>query len=51
MISWIIFDAMGVVYEEGDDTNNLLIPFILNILVNAIKIRQLNLKKSICRII
>lgn len=28
MISWIIFDAMGVVYEEGDDTNNLLIPFI-----------------------
>lgn len=28
MISWVIFDAMGVVYEEGDDTNNLLIPFI-----------------------
>jgi len=24
----IVFDAMGVIFEEGDDTNNLLIPFI-----------------------
>jgi hypothetical protein len=24
----IIFDVMGVIFKEGDDTNNLLIPFI-----------------------
>ena len=24
----IIFDMMGVIFEEGDDTNNLLVPFI-----------------------
>lgn len=28
MKRWIFFDAMGVIFEEGDDTNNLLIPFI-----------------------
>lgn len=28
MISWIIFDAMGVVFTVGDDTNDLLVPFI-----------------------
>lgn len=28
MIRWIIFDAMGVVFTVGDDTNDLLIPFI-----------------------
>jgi putative hydrolase of the HAD superfamily len=27
-IDVIVFDAMGVIFEEGDDTNNLLIPFI-----------------------
>lgn len=25
----VLFDAMGVLFVEGDDTNNLLIPFIL----------------------
>lgn len=25
---WILLDAMGVVYKVGDDTNDLLIPFI-----------------------
>lgn len=25
---WIIFDAMGVIYTIGDDTNDLLVPFI-----------------------
>lgn len=25
---WIIFDAMGVIYTVGDDTNDLLVPFI-----------------------
>lgn len=28
MNNWIIFDAMGVIFEVGDDTNELLIPFI-----------------------
>ena len=28
MLKWIIFDAMGVVFTVGDDTNDLLIPFI-----------------------
>ncbi len=25
---WILLDAMGVIFEEGDDVNRLLIPFI-----------------------
>lgn len=25
---WIIFDVMGVIFTEGDDTNNLLVPYI-----------------------
>lgn len=25
---WLIFDAMGVIYEVGDDTRNLLVPYI-----------------------
>lgn len=28
MKQWLIFDAMGVVYEVGDDTRELLIPYI-----------------------
>lgn len=28
MIKWIIFDAMGVVFTEGDDVNNYIIPFV-----------------------
>ncbi|RJQ26912.1 MAG: HAD family hydrolase [Peptococcaceae bacterium] len=28
MIKWIIFDAMGVIFIVGDDTNDLLVPFI-----------------------
>jgi putative hydrolase of the HAD superfamily len=27
-IQWIIFDVMGVIFEVGDDTSELLIPFI-----------------------
>jgi putative hydrolase of the HAD superfamily len=27
-IQWIIFDMMGVIFEVGDDTNDLLVPFI-----------------------
>jgi len=28
MDRWIIFDAMGVIFEVGDDTNELLVPFV-----------------------
>ena len=28
MNNWIVFDAMGVIFEEGDDTDELLIPYI-----------------------
>jgi HAD superfamily hydrolase (TIGR01509 family) len=28
MIRWIVFDAMGVVFTVGDDTNDLLVPFV-----------------------
>lgn len=28
MARWVIFDAMGVIYTEGDDTNELLVPFV-----------------------
>ncbi len=26
---WIIFDAMGVIFTVGDDTNELLVPFVM----------------------
>jgi HAD superfamily hydrolase (TIGR01509 family) len=28
MIRWVVFDAMGVVFTVGDDTNELLVPFV-----------------------
>jgi FMN phosphatase YigB (HAD superfamily) len=28
MAQWIIFDAMGVIFEEADDIVNLLVPFL-----------------------
>ncbi len=28
MNNWIVFDAMGVIFEVGDDTNELLIPYV-----------------------
>jgi HAD superfamily hydrolase (TIGR01509 family) len=28
MLKWIIFDVMGVIFTVGDDTNDLLVPFI-----------------------
>lgn len=28
MKKWIIFDAMGVIFKVGDDTNDLLVPFV-----------------------
>ncbi len=45
---WIIFDAMGVVYKEGDDTENLLIPFVkgINSYICKEKIASLYLQAS-----
>lgn len=28
MIKWIVFDMMGVIFTVGDDTNDLLVPYI-----------------------
>lgn len=28
MKKWIIFDVMGVIFTVGDDTNDLLFPFV-----------------------
>ncbi len=28
-MKWVLLDAMGVVYKTGDDTNDLLIPYII----------------------
>ena len=27
-IKWVIFDAMGVIFEVADDITDLLVPFI-----------------------
>ena len=27
-LEWIVFDVMGVIFEVGDDTNELLVPFV-----------------------
>lgn len=39
---WIVFDAMGVVFEISDDTNDLLVPYIKNIDKN-ISNKQINM--------
>ncbi|NLY75142.1 MAG: HAD-IA family hydrolase [Firmicutes bacterium] len=43
MIKHIIFDAMGVVFTVGDDTNDLLVPYILEKKPNVAKERILSL--------
>ncbi|MCO1603501.1 HAD-IA family hydrolase [Desulfosporosinus nitroreducens] len=47
--NWVILDAMGVVFEEGDDTNNLLIPFILerNNQISVERVNELYIKSSL----
>lgn len=46
---WIIFDAMGVIFEVGDDTNDLLVPYIQkrNDMISAEKINEMYLKASL----
>ncbi len=49
---WIIFDAMGVIFEVGDDTNDLLVPYIQkrNDMISAEKINEMYLKASLGKI-
>jgi putative hydrolase of the HAD superfamily len=48
-IKWAIFDVMGVIFEVGDDTNDLLVPYIQkrNDMVSAEKINEMYLKASL----
>ena len=50
--TWIIFDAMGVIFEVGDDTNELLVPYIQQQkkTVSAVAIREEYLKASLGQI-
>lgn len=50
-IKWIIFDAMGVIFTIGDDTNKLLVPFIQkhNEKISPKTINELYLKASLGR--
>lgn len=46
---WVIFDVMGVIFEVGNDTNDLLVPYIQkrNGMVSAVKINEMYLKASL----
>lgn len=46
---WIIFDAMGVIFTVGDDTNDLLVPFVQNVnsQISKEKINEEYLKASL----
>ena len=48
-IKWVILDVMGVIFEVGDDTNDLLVPYIQkrNDMVSAEKINEMYLKASL----
>ncbi|PKP56469.1 hypothetical protein CVT91_13080, partial [Candidatus Atribacteria bacterium HGW-Atribacteria-1] len=46
---WVILDVMGVIFEVGDDTNDLLVPYIQkrNDMISADKINEMYLKASL----
>ncbi|MCL5957767.1 MAG: HAD-IA family hydrolase [Chloroflexi bacterium] len=46
---WVVFDVMGVIFEVGDDTNDLLVPFVqrLNPTISTSTIRELYLRTSL----
>ncbi len=46
---WIIFDVMGVIFTVGDDTNDLLVPFIqdINKNISKDKINEVYLEASL----
>lgn len=49
---WVILDVMGVIFEVGDDTNDLLVPYIqkMNDMISAEKINEMYLKASLGKI-
>jgi putative hydrolase of the HAD superfamily len=48
LIRWIIFDMMGVIFKEGDDVNNLLIPYLQkkNPAFRPNKVREIYIRAS-----
>ena len=48
-IKWIIFDVMGVIFEVGDDTNDLLVPYIQKRkdMISTEKINEMYIKASL----
>jgi HAD superfamily hydrolase (TIGR01509 family) len=52
MTKWIVFDAMGVIFDEGDDIQNRLLPFLRrsNPSVNAEAVLSVYLKASLGQI-
>ena len=46
---WVILDVMGVIFEVGDDTNDLLVPYIQkrNDIISVEKINEMYLKASL----
>jgi len=51
-MSWIIFDMMGVIFQDSDDVNDLLVPFIQrrDSTVSSEKINKLYRKASLAEI-
>lgn len=49
---WIIFDVMGVIFKVGDDTNDLLVPYIQTIDANesSEKINEVYMEASLGKI-
>jgi putative hydrolase of the HAD superfamily len=49
---WVIFDGMGVIFEVGDDTNDLLVPYIrgINETVTSAQINELYMEASLGKI-
>ncbi len=52
MIDWVVFDVMGVVFPVGDDTNDLLVPFVQerNAAISREEINRLYLAASLGQI-
>jgi len=46
---WVILDVMGVIFEVGDDTNDLLVPYIqkMDKMISAEKINEIYLKATL----
>lgn len=49
LTKWVILDLMGAIFKVGDDTNDLLVPYILkmNDMISAEKINEMYSKASL----